>query len=428
MTVAPSPPAPIDELVRRLFALDRELIQDPYPLYRRLRDEAPVHFLDAGVVLVSPHALAEEVFRDAKRFHAFPTRAKRFQDARAALSEEEIEMVGRIYALESGRLTNLHGDRHRRVRSAAQRFFTPKKVTELATIVEQIVDGELTNALAHSDCGVTDLAAFANRVPLLVVMEMIGAPYEHAEMVRAWGDARSAMNTGARYEPTAVRVAHAAMTEFRAYVDELIEQQRHASDNSTLAAALLDATAADQLAEDELVEFYLLLLFAGHETTRNLIATGIRSLLKHRDQWELLCANPSLAAGAVEEMLRYDAPGSFFPRLAACDIELGDVLIPEGTQVLPMIGAANRDPLVFDGPDDLRITRNPNRHISFGGGSHFCLGASIARMEGRIVLQAVSQRFPQLELTVEPASVPMRPTHSGRGPSVLEARLGPQRR
>jgi cytochrome P450 len=419
--------APVGELVRRLFAHDPELIQDPYPLYRRMREESPVHFVDGNVAIVSTHAFVTTVFRDGERFQAFPTREKNFADASADLSEDEREMVRWLYALESGRMTNIHGERHRRVRSAGQRYFTPKKVSELALKVEEIVAQELDSLAERAVDGVCDLSSFANRVPLLVVMEMIGAPYEDAETVRGWGDARSAIGSGARFKPSEVRAAHQAMTDFRVYVDHLIAEQRHAVDKATLAAALLDATQADQLTEDELVEFYLILLFAGHETTRNLIVNAIRSLMEHRDQWELLCADLSQAANASEETLRYDSVAQFFPRLAVCDAELGDAVIPEGTQVLCAIGAANRDPLVFDDPEDLDISRKPNPHTSFGGGSHFCLGASVARMEGRIALRQLATRYPELELTRDPNEVQFRPHETARGPLTLEAVLGPRR-
>jgi cytochrome P450 len=423
MPVVTSPP-PLDELLRKLFALEPELLRDPYPFYRRLREEAPVYFFDPGVAIVSTHELASTVFRDGERFHAFPTRAKNFEQATADLSDEEGEMVRRLYALEAPRLSNIHGERHRRVRSAAQRYFTPKQVGDLVAAVEQLVDLELTDLAERASGGVVDLASFADRVPLLVVMEIIGAPYEDADMVRKWGDARSRINRGARFAPEDVRAADKAMTEFREYVGDLIERQRGASYVSTLAAALLDAAADDQLAHDELVEIYLLLLFAGHDTTRNLITGGMRSLLAHRDQWELLCADPTLSASAVEELLRYDSVAQFFPRLAAFDLELGGVAVPRGAQLLVAIGAANRDPLVFDGPDELQVARKPNPHLAFGGGPHFCLGAPVSRMEGRIVLRAIAERFPRIDSIIDPAHVPFRPNETGRGPLALEVTLG----
>jgi cytochrome P450 len=199
----------VDELVRRLFALDVDLIRDPYPLHKRLREESPVHFVDAKVALVAPHALANTVFRDGDRFHASPTRAKGFEGAYARLSSEEQEMVRRMYEHESHRLTNTHGERHRRIRSAASRYFTPKKVRELTGRVEDIVEQELAALAEGADDGVADICVFANRVPLLVIMEMIGAPYEDADMVRGWGDARSAINSGGQYDPAA-RVALSA--------------------------------------------------------------------------------------------------------------------------------------------------------------------------------------------------------------------------
>jgi cytochrome P450 PksS len=164
---------------------------------------------------------------------------------------------------------------------------------------------------------------------------------------------------------------------------------------------LLDASQGDKLTEQELVGTYVLLLFAGHETTANLFGNGLVALMQHRDQWERLCQDRSLAPTATEELLRYDAPTQFFAKRAAADEELLGTRIPAGTTIYVGNAAANRDPLAFAEPDDLDLARRPNDHLSLGKGAHFCLGAPVARLEGRIVLSALARRFPDITLAVD---------------------------
>jgi cytochrome P450 len=369
----------VDDEVRRLFALDPDLIQDPYPLYARLREEAPVLVAGSGVVVVSPYEIVKSVYRDSAIFLASGSRAKDFDDRLALLSEEEASMVREVNALEATFLPYIHGEHHRRVRGAAQRAFTPKRVSELTDAVQRFVDDELGERAKHET---TDVYEFAYRVALLVIMKMLEAPDEDADLIRAWGNAIGATSSMSPIPPEVARTGHAAAVDFRSYVAELVERQRLEDSHTTLVSAFLEASAGDQLTEEEIIGQYLVLLFAGHETTTNLIANGVRALCEHRDQWELLTADPSLAPNAVEETLRYDSPAQFFPKRAAVDTELGGVPVAAGVQVLTAIGAANRDPAVFAEPDDFDLARRPNEHLSLGYGIHFCLGARLRASRG----------------------------------------------
>ena len=221
--------------------------------------------------------------------------------------------------------------------------------------------------------------------------------------------------------------AHHAIEEFRAYVGGVIARHRADPDaGSELVAALLGAEGEEQLSEDELAAMFVVLLFAGHETTTNLISIGLVELLRERDQWELLCRDPSLVPGAVEELLRWVTPVQWEQRLVVEDVELGGALLERGQTVLTMLAGANRDPEVFERADELDITREDARkHLSFGHGPHFCLGASLARLEGEIAFTELTRRFPDIELAVDPGELVFQGAAMMRQLRALPVRLRP---
>jgi cytochrome P450 len=420
-------PASLAEQVEALFSFsDYGLTRDPYPLYRRMREESPVHHVGQGVVVVTPHRLVKGIFRDQETFPSWPTRQRNFDGQFDDLGPDELRMMNEMLALETAHLTNIDGEHHRRVRSAAQRAFTPKRVADLVARMEQIIDQELdaaTAAVAPDEP--VDLHRFAYRVPLLVIMDIMEAPHEDAELVRSWADAYGTKQVAVRLPPETVRNAYAAMMKFRRYVEGLAEQHRTSSDHSsTLVSELMDASQGDRLFDDELLALYLALLFAGHETTMKMIGNAIVGLLSHRDQWELLCGDPSLIPGAVEEMLRFESSSQFFYKRAGRDVELEGVPVREGTQILLAMGAANRDPEAFDEPDVVDIRRYPNDHVTFGQGVHYCIGNAVARHEVRLVLETLVSRYPDLELAVDPDEVPFLRESAGRGPASVPVILG----
>ena len=356
--------------LREEFALllsgDPEAVQDPYPLYARLRDEAPVFAFDETTVIVTRHELAKTVYRENARFPNPGSRGAMFGAARRRLlSPEEEKLYDQVIEFESRYLSRMNGETHRRARSAGQRAFTPKRIAELRETTAHLIE-DLLDELAAQET--PDLMRFATRLPLLVIMEMMDAPYEDAEMLKAWGDAVNAPAGQMPARPEAVRAAHEGALQYREYVRALADRHRSSSDTTTLIGALLDASAADQLDPEELVAMYVLLLFAGHETTTNMFGNGMHALLRHRDQWERLCTDPALAATTVEEVLRFDSPVQFFAKSTTEEQELGGVTIPGGTFVLAGNGAANRDPLADAraGHLDLVYTQRLDR-LSRGG-------------------------------------------------------------
>ena len=219
-------------------------------------------------------------------------------------------------------------------------------------------------------------------------------------------------------QPELVRRANRGLRAYQAYVEFVTDQSR-----IPLADALLAAEESEQLTRDDLVATYVLILHAGHETMTNLIGNGLLALFEHRDQWELLCDNPCLAPGAVEEAFRYDPPVQISLRTAAVDLDLKGVDVPVGTPVWLLIGSANRDPEAFSNPDDVDINRRPNPHLGLGHGVHFCLGAPLARLQGRIVFSTLARRFRGIELLADPKALPRTTGFSMRGLLSLPVRL-----
>jgi cytochrome P450 len=388
----------IGDQVAALFAGDPELIADPYPVYARMREQSPIHFLDDTLALVTPHATARFVYHNHARFPNPEERGSVGKNKLSLLSDEERGFYAEFIEFQRSYMSRMNGETHRRVRSAGQRAFTPRRLAELEAAVGRITEDLLDELTGQESF---DFIEFAYRLPLLVIMEMMGAPYEDAPLLKRLGDAINSTEAYTPLPPETLRECYGAMGEYAEYVHTLIERHRSAPDRSTqLVGALLDASQGDKLTEQELVGTYVLLLFAGHETTANLFGNGLVALMDHRDQWERLCADRGLAASATEELLRYDAPTQFFMKRAAADEELLGVRIPAGTTLHLGNAAANRDPLAFENPEDLDIARRPNDHLSLGKGAHFCLGAPVARMEGRIVFGALTRRFPDLELAV----------------------------
>jgi cytochrome P450 len=409
----------LNEQLARLFSFDPDAIQNPYPVYDRLRDEAPVYDFDTGTVLVSRYEDVRAAYRDEERFPATKVYGTGFEGRLRLLSEEELRLQDEIVAFERNTISRKDGADHARVRVAAHRYFTPKRVADLEPSFQRLLDELLEE---HGGEGVFDFMRVAYALPLYVITELLGVPREDAWQVKAWGDAITRAPLQNPVQPEAVRAKHEAIGANREYVRRLIEQHRADPDKSDLIASVLDARDGNRLTEDEMVAFFVHTLFAGHETTRDLIGNGLRALLLHREQWQLLCDDPSLVPRAVEEMLRWDSPVPVIYKLVGPDAELRGVRLTEGKVAVFMLAAANRDPDFFPSPGAFDVTRRPNDHVSLGLGPHFCLGASLARLEGRIVFETLTQRFPELDLSVDPTELRY---HGGmRGLEALPVRLG----
>ncbi len=271
---------------------------------------------------------------------------------------------------------------------------------------------------AHSEVDLTEV--FTYRLPLLAIARMLGVPEADAPLIHRWSSIMGAFE--GRTNMDALHPWHDALSEFRAYVHDLIVSFGNAPPDTNLITALLDAHGGDRLTSEELLAMFVVLLFAGHETTTNLIGNGVVALMHQREQWELLCRTPALAETAVEELLRYDAPVQYTARLPILDAEVGGARVRAGQTLLMLIGSANRDPRAFHEPDRIDITRTGNRHLGLLVGIHFCLGASLARLEGKIAFTELAQRYPGLELVDD--QLEWNPNPMLRGVKQLRVRLG----
>ena len=363
---------------------------DPYPVYQRLRELAPVLRGPRGAWLVTRHAEAAAVLRDP-----------RFSVDVGKLAGGPPPDLGP--ARQTGALLLfLDPPDHSRLRALVAKAFTPRVAEALRPRVEQLV-ADLLDQVDGKD-GFDVIASLAYPLPVAVICELLGVPREDRERFKGWSSDASRLLDSGLDADAQLRGMTAALGLIQ-YFDGLFEERRTAEPGDDLLSALVAAEeAGDRLTADELRATTVLLFLAGHETTMNLIGNGLYALLRHGDQLERWRAEPALARTAVEELLRWDSPVQVTARIATSDVELGGVTVAPGEQVVVLLGAANRDPAVFAAPDRLDLGREPNRHLSFSAGVHFCLGASLARVEGQVALGALLQRMPDLELA-EPAPV-----------------------
>jgi cytochrome P450 len=400
--------------------------QDPYPLYERLRNEQPVFQFQPQVVLVSRYADIKAVRLDTEIIAPRELVVK--HESRAArLSEEEVALYAEIVEFMALMLSRHDGELHREYRNALQRAFIPKQVAQWPAMVQSIVDAEIARL---PQGGVIDLISFAYRVPLLVIMALMGAPVEDAERVKHWGDGIIESMSVVPLDPDLIRSGARRIGEYREYARAMIGKLREdeSGAQSSVIALLLGAGESERLSYDQIVATFMHFLFAGHETTTNLIGNGALCLLADREQWELLSSDPGrYSADAVEESLRYEAPTQITPRETAAMVEVGGVVIEPGVSIQMVNAAANRDPEAFEDPDRFDIMRGRSDHMALGLGRHYCLGAPLARLEGVIALGTLARRFPDLELAADPAGLEWRPQPRLRGLTSLPVRLGRDR-
>ncbi len=396
-----------------------EIQADPHPWLARLRREAPMHsspMSDGGVSwLLTRHSDCVTLLRDPSwSASKFPPAALQ---AIAADPQAPFSVVARtVLAM----MLLKDGADHARLRTLVNKAFTPRVVAELRPRVQAIAD-ELLDAAARR--GALDaIADFGMPLPIIVIAELLGVPLEARADLKRWSDALVTFLDGTIREKGLVGAANACV-EMRAYMDRLFAERR-ARPREDLISRLLGAREVDdQLSEDELFATVVLVLAAGHETTTNLIGNGLYTLLRHPGEHAKLQAQPDCISSAIEELLRFEPPVTATTRLPmtrAPRTWLGREIAP-GDEVVLMLSAANRDPDVFAEPDRLDLARGDNRHLSFGFGAHFCLGAALARLEGQIALGSAVTRFPSMKLVDETPQ--WRPGIVLRGFSALPIRL-----
>ncbi len=384
---------PLDALLA-----DPALIDDPYPTYRRLREEAPVFWSEHmnGWVVTSYDGVLR-TFSDPQHFR----NGGRFEPVFDALPAEvhaEFAPMRRHF---------MHGiigadpPDHTRMRALIQKAFTPRALDAMRAPVQVIVDQLLDDCAGRDEFDV--VRDLANPLPVLVIAQMMGVPLEMGPQFKRWSDEVMRFQSSGRAALDEMRISHRALFEFRAALEDLFAQRRAEPRDDLITALVQAEEQGDRLSQEEMLATCVTLLVAGHETTTNLIANGLLALLRNPEQLAALRANPSLTATAtaIEEMLRYDTSLQRNRRIVGEDVEIHGQHLRKGQFVMQVIGAANHDPAVFREPETFDIARNPNPHLGFGRGIHFCLGAPLARIEAPAALLSLLERFPHVQLARE---------------------------
>lgn len=388
----------LDRDLDLILASDPTAIANPYPVWNRLREQAPVH-RHAGSYLFSRNMTIRKLMNDPRAGHGAYAKGSRASAIRAGHSPAGQRAFDEVSAFEALYMSRTDDEPHARLRRIAQRTFTARRIAQIQDVITESATKYL-NALEGQ--AVVDIMPFAYRLPLKVIGDMLSVPEEDLEMVHAWSG-KLGRNRGGTDE-SALLEAHAALGEFRAYVVQMIRRLRtrpKAEDDVSLVGDLLDANAGESLSDVELAAMIIVLLFAGHETTTNLIGTGLMSLLQH-DQWGQLCADKELLAPATEELVRFVTPVQWSGRVITEPFELDGVRLQEGDSVLLMLAAANRDPEVIANPDVVDIDRPGGQfHLGFGMGGHVCLGSHLARMEAMTAFSLLGDRYPNLRLATD---------------------------
>jgi cytochrome P450 PksS len=409
-------------LVRRnVIMLDLQTVQlsanafkvNAFDFYRELRQTAPIapYRLPNGqpVMLVTRYDDVMMLLRDDKRF---------VKDRENAGLKGAPRWLPRLLRDMQRNMLLVDGEDHWRLRNLVHKAFTPRMVEKLRGRVEALSHELIDRALARGRFDLIEDYAFP--IPMTVMSELLGVPDNEREKFRRLSEvivAVDSTNFDARVMWTMIR--------FWRYLSALYDERRLRPQDDLLTALVQAEETGDKLSAGELIAMGLLLVVAGHETTVNLIANGMLALLEHPDQHERLRAEPALIKPGVEELLRYYGPVEIATdRFAAEDTELGGVPIARGTSLLPVLASANRDEDQFADPDRLDLARDPNPHVAFAQGVHYCVGAPLARLEGQVALEALVERLPNLRLTVERQALRWRKSLFLRGLESLPVQSG----
>ncbi|HMQ32832.1 MAG TPA: cytochrome P450 [Chloroflexaceae bacterium] len=377
-------------------------IQDKYAYYRWLREEAPVYKGKLSIIsvyLLSRYDDCVAMLKDS-RFVRDRTTVTGGKNRLPIPVPKAISLVAQNMILEDE-------PEHRRLRNLVHKAFTPRALARLEGRIERLTH-DLLDAAGSQDT-VDLMQAYALPIPVTVIKELVGV--SDADMPRFRGGIRvlSEGFTGWNFLRTIVWDLPATVR----FVRGLIARKRADPGDDILTGLIQAEEAGQQLSDDELVSMVMLLILAGYETTVHLITNSVVSLLLHPEQLARLRAEPELAGSAVEEVLRYNGPvQNTKPAYAVEDVTLHGVTIPKGAMVMPLIGSANHDPASFEQPQLFDIARTPNRHLGFGHGIHYCLGAPLARMETRIALTTLLARSRNLRLAVAPEQLALQPVPS----------------
>jgi len=383
---------------RRVDLLDAQFVADPYPTYKNLRRETPIFFHpDLALWFFCEYEDVQAILRDRRFGRALPE---------PVTPQNPTPFEG----MHANSLMEMEPPGHTRLRGLVNKVFTPARVEGLRSKIQQVADDLIDSILPRGEMDL--LKDFAEPLPVTVIAELLGIPKMDRWRLRPWSQ-----NIVTMYElaPTGEAGARAnqAVREFSNYLTGLADERRRQPGEDLFSALVRVRDAGEALNDAELIATAILLLNAGHEATVNAIANGMLALFRHPTAQEALRNHPAEIKPAVEEMLRYDTPLQLFKRWVREDLNYKGLTFEKGTQVALLYGSANRDPRRFEQPDEFVITRRDNPHLTFGAGTHYCLGAPLARLEMQVAVSSLLSRLPDLRLADE--ELEYRPTYVIRG-------------
>jgi cytochrome P450 len=372
-----------------------EVRENPYPFYTQLRSQDPVHWDEVmGFWVLTRYADIASVYADA-RF----SRAQGLRRGFERLPEAEQRIAEPVYHTFSKTMFYSDPPYHTRLRGLVNNAFTPNAVEQMRPYVQRMVDSLLDAVQTQGKMdAIRDLA---HPLPVLVISQMLGLPAEERVRFKQWSDDIFAILGSVPHAPESMERASQSLAELTDYLTMLSHSRRQQPQNDLISALVGVVEEGQRLTQEELIANVTILLSAGHETTSHLIGNGLLALLRNPDQMQKLRDHPQLIPSAVEEMMRYDNPVQIAYRSAAADVEIGGKHIRKGQLVNSVLAAGNRDPEHFSEPDRFDISRDEGRHLGFGLGIHFCIGAPLVRLEAQIAFSTILRRFPELHLATE---------------------------
>jgi cytochrome P450 len=400
-----------------LMQLNPAALANPYPIYKQVRDYAPMLWQPSfNGWLVTGYAETNAILRSAQ------TTAERTP------TDEQMDAWGMgefklVFHMTNNQMLFRDPPAHTRLRGLVSKAFTPRTVENLRQRIEAIVDAAIDKALASGQMDI--IADLAYPLPSTVIAEMMGVPIADINEFKRWSHDFALLLGNVNMSPDEMRPIMQSMTEFAAYFRQLTLRLREQPGDNLLSALAQAELQGEHLSEEELLANCVLLLTAGHETTTNLIGNGTLALLRNREQWQRLQDAPQLIPNAVEELLRFDSPVQLTSRVLTADTELGGQQVDAGQETLLLLGAANHDPAQYADADSLDVSRENVKHIAFGGGAHYCLGAPLARLEGQIAFARLLKRLPNMQLLTN--DVEWRPNFGLRGLKSLPVSVGSRR-
>jgi len=394
-----------------------DILQDPYPTYTRLLEEGPIHYVEvAGKWAVWSVFTHTECLSIAKDPGCSAKRANQMLLPLPFSRQAEFKELARMLSLW---LIFMDPPEHTRLRKLLNKGFSQAAVETLRPQMEDVVDRMLKHLETGSE--VEFMREFANPMPVRIISEMMGVPEAlHGTFVN-WSRAIAVFRGNPNRTVEEAQAAQDALVNMTEFFRTAVAERRRKKGNDLISLLIDIEEGGDVLTEEELYAQCIALLFAGHETTRNLIGNGLYTLLKHPEQTAELRENPQMIRSAVEELLRFESPVQFTARVLKEGMEICGQRIPKNWSILCMLGAANRDPKQFEEPDRLNLRRLKNEHLAFSAGPHFCIGNQLARMEGQVALLNLVRRFPKIKLTGQPPV--WAPTFGLRGLNTLSVIL-----